>query len=44
MTLDTLRAEIAARATDGNERQRGVDWRMKIDDARRKHKSVYPMS
>ena len=40
--LDTLRAEIAAWATDVNERQRGVDWRMKIDDARRKLKSVYP--
>ena len=40
--LDTLRAEIAAWATDVNERQRGVDWRMKIDDARLKLKSVYP--
>ena len=40
--LDTLRAEIAAWATDVNERQRGVDWRLKIDDARRKLKSVYP--
>jgi len=24
--------------------QQGVDWRMKIDDARRKLKSVYPKS
>ena len=40
--LDTLRAEIAAWATDVNARQRGVDWQMKIGDARRKLKSVYP--
>ena len=40
--LDTLRAEIAAWSTDVNARQRGVDWQMKIGDARRKLKSVYP--
>ena len=40
--LETLRAEIAAWSLDVNTRQRGVDWRMKIDDARRKLKSVYP--
>ena len=39
--LETLRAEIAAWSADANTRQRGVDWRMKIDDARRKLKSVY---
>ena len=40
--LKTLRAEIAAWSKDVNTRQRGVDWRMKIGDARRKLKSVYP--
>ena len=40
--LETLRTEIAAWSTDVNTRQRGVDWRMKIGDARRKLKSVYP--
>jgi hypothetical protein len=25
-----------------NRRQKGVDWQMKIDDARTKLKSVYP--
>ena len=39
---DTLPAEIAAWPTDVNTCQRGVNWRMKVDDARRKHKSVYP--
>lgn len=40
--LETLRAEIAAWSADVNARQRGVDWRMKINDARRKLKSVFP--
>ena len=40
--LGTLRGEIAAWSSDVNTRQRGVDWRMKIDDARCKLKSVYP--
>ena len=39
--LNTLRAEIAAWSADVTTRQRGVDWRMKIDDARRKLKSGY---
>jgi len=38
----TLRAETAAWSTDVNNTQRGVDWQMKIDDARTKLKSVYP--
>jgi hypothetical protein len=37
-----LRAETAAWSTDVNATQRGVDWQMKIDDARTKLKSVYP--
>ncbi len=40
--LETLRTEIAAWSTYVNSRQRGVDWRMRIGDARRKLKSVYP--
>ena len=40
--LETLQAEIAAWSKDVGTRQRGVDWRMKIGDARRKLKSVYP--
>lgn len=40
--LATLRAEIAAWSADINTRQRGVDWQMKVADARCKLKSVYP--
>lgn len=40
--LETLRQEIAAWSADVNQTQRGVDWQMKIDDARCKLKSVYP--
>ncbi len=40
--LKTLRQEIAAWSRDVNKAQRGVDWQMKIDDARCKLKSVYP--
>jgi hypothetical protein len=40
--IETLRAETAAWASDVNSTQRGVDWQMTIDDARRKLKSVYP--
>jgi hypothetical protein len=38
----TLRAETAAWSSDVNSTQRGVDWQMKIDDARCKLTSVYP--
>jgi len=38
----TLREETSAWATDINGTQRGVDWQMKIDDARIKLTSVYP--
>jgi DDE superfamily endonuclease len=38
----TLRAETRAWSFDVNSTQRGVDWQMKIDDARSKLKSVYP--
>ena len=38
----TLREETSAWSSDVNDTQRGVDWQMKIDDARCKLKSVYP--
>lgn len=40
--IETLRVETSAWAQDVNATQRGVDWQMKIDDARTKLKSVYP--
>jgi hypothetical protein len=39
---ETLRAETTAWSSDVNSTQRGVDWQMKIDDARCKLSSVYP--
>ena len=40
--LGTLHDEVSAWSTDVNGTQRGVDWQMKVDDARWKLKSVYP--
>ena len=40
--LTSLREETRAWSIDVNATQRGVDWQMKIDDARTKLKSVYP--
>jgi DDE superfamily endonuclease len=40
--VETLRAETTAWSSDVNSTQRGVDWQMKIDDARCKLSSVYP--
>ena len=40
--LETLHAEVSAWSADVNGMQRGVDWQMKVDDARCKLKSVYP--
>ena len=40
--LGTLHDEVSAWSTDVNRTQRGVDWQMKVDDARCKLKSVYP--
>jgi hypothetical protein len=40
--VQTLRTETAAWSIDVNSTQRGVDWQMKIDDARCKLKSIYP--
>jgi hypothetical protein len=41
-TIEKLRKETAAWSNDVNSIQRGVDWQMRIDDARTKLKSVYP--
>lgn len=41
-SIEELAREIAAWSSDVNTKQRGVDWQMKIDDARCKLKSVYP--
>lgn len=40
--IATLREATTAWATDVNNAQRGVDWQMKIDDARCKLTSIYP--
>ena len=40
--IETLRAETQAWSTDINTLQRGVDWQMKVSDARCKLTSVYP--
>lgn len=41
-TVNELAEEAAAWARNSNEKQRGVDWQFKIDDARTKLKSLYP--
>jgi len=40
--IETLGAETAAWSVDVNKTQRGVDWQMKVDDARCKLASIYP--
>ena len=40
--LQELHEEVGAWSEDVNSLQRGVDWQMKVDDARVKLKSVYP--
>jgi hypothetical protein len=40
--IQTLRAETSAWSGDVNHRQKGVDWQMKVADARTKLASVYP--
>lgn len=40
--VDSLRDETSAWSTDVNSTQRGVEWQMKIDDARTKLISIYP--
>jgi hypothetical protein len=41
-TIDELRKETAAWSKTINDRQRGVDWQFKIEDARVKLRSIYP--
>lgn len=41
-TIKKLSDEVKAWAKETNKKQRGVDWQMKIDDARVKLKSIYP--
>ncbi|TWT75275.1 hypothetical protein CA85_05650 [Allorhodopirellula solitaria] len=41
-SIEKLAREIKAWSTDINNKQRCVDWQMKIDDARFKLKSAYP--
>jgi hypothetical protein len=40
--IEELATEIAAWSSSINAKQRGVDWQMKVEDARCKLKSVYP--
>jgi DDE superfamily endonuclease len=40
--IESLQEETTAWSTDVNQTQRGVDWQMKIDDARCKLTSIYP--
>jgi hypothetical protein len=40
--VETLRRETLAWCSDTNARQKGVEWHMKVDDARTKLRSVYP--
>jgi hypothetical protein len=40
--LTKLQSELGAWSTDVNTAQRGVDWQMKVKDARGKLKSLYP--
>ena len=40
--LAKLQSELTAWSTDVNTTQRGVDWQMKVKDARGKLKSLYP--
>jgi transposase len=42
--IETLQSETAAWSSDVNSTQRGIDWQMKLDDARIKLKSIYPRS
>ncbi len=41
-SIEMLREETDAWATDSNDKQRGVDWQFTIENARHKLKSLYP--
>jgi len=40
--INMLQTESAAWEQNSNQKQRGVDWQFKIDDARTKLKNLYP--
>ena len=40
--IDMLEKETSAWATNSNDKQRGVNWQFKVEDARRKLRSLYP--
>jgi hypothetical protein len=40
--IEILKNETSAWATNSNEKQRGVNWQFKVEDARRKLRSLYP--
>ncbi|MCH8192692.1 MAG: IS630 family transposase [Planctomycetes bacterium] len=40
--IETLRAETSAWADSSNDKQRGVDWQLTVENARVKLKSLYP--
>lgn len=41
-TIENLQSEIEAWSNNSNSKQRGVDWQFKVQDARKKLKSLYP--
>ena len=41
-TIEEIRKETAAWQQRINDKQRGVDWQFRVDDARTKLKSLYP--
>jgi DDE superfamily endonuclease len=41
-TIEEIRKETAAWQLRTNDKQRGVDWQFRVDDARNKLKSLYP--
>ena len=40
--IKKLRKQLSKWAGNINAKQRGVDWQMRVDDARMKLKNVYP--
>jgi hypothetical protein len=40
--MEMLKKETRAWATNSNEKQRGVNWQFKVEDARLKLRSLYP--
>lgn len=40
--IDMLKKETSAWATNSNEKQRGVNWQFRVEDARLKLRSLYP--